>query len=374
MSLQPLTIAIVGCGQFAEEHVKEIRKICGVEVVAVCDREPLMAEQLAERHRIPRQYASLEAMYAEITPDVAHITTPPQTHLQLGRYACEHGSHIYVEKPFTVNYNEAFELVKAAEACGRKVTVGHIYHFDPPIMKMRQLVAQGVLGEPVHVEALMGYSLEGSFGKAFVNNRNHWIYSLPGQLFQNIISHLVYKVLEFLPDETPTVQVYAALRNRTLRERNVDLLDELRVILSGRNVTAYLTFSASLSPTLSLLRVYGTKSTIEVDLNCRHVIVRPGKQLPTAIGKLAAGLDLTCQQQRNVWRNFNAFLRSEFQFTAGMNQLLRLFYASIQDNSALPIPYEDILRTTRAMDLIFEQLPTSQLPPLQRSHFHDLAE
>jgi predicted dehydrogenase len=78
MNTAPLSIAIVGCGKFAEEHVKAVRKIPGTKILAVCDREELMAQQLAERYGIPRQYTALTAMYEDITPDVVHITTPPQ--------------------------------------------------------------------------------------------------------------------------------------------------------------------------------------------------------------------------------------------------------------------------------------------------------
>lgn len=360
MNSAPLDIAIVGCGKFAEEHVKEIRTIPAARIVAVCDREELMAQQLAERYGIPRQYTSLTAMYEDITPDVVHIITPPQTHLQIGRYACEQGSHIYVEKPFTVDYGEAVQLIEVADACGRKLTVGHIYHFDPPALQMRKLVENGILGEPVHIEAIMGYSLEGSFGKAFTNDRNHWIYDLPGKLFQNVISHLVYKVLEFMPDDIPSVQVYGALWNRSLREKQVDILDELRVILACREVTAYLTFSANMSPPYSFLRVYGTKNTIEVDFNSRHVIVRRGKQFPTAVGKLLTGFDLARQYNRCAWQNLMSFLRSDYHYMAGMNYLIRSFYASIQNDSTPPIPYSDILRTARIMDLIFEGLSRTQ--------------
>ena len=49
-----LKVAIVGCGKIADAHVEEARKIPGVEVVAVCDQEPIMAEQLAVRYAIPR--------------------------------------------------------------------------------------------------------------------------------------------------------------------------------------------------------------------------------------------------------------------------------------------------------------------------------
>jgi len=294
-------------------------------------------------------------MCDNLKPDVIHIVTPPQTHLPLGRAACEHGSHIYVEKPFTVNYSEALELIDAATLHGCKVTVGHIYHFDPAALQMRKLIATGILGDPVHIEAVMNYALEGEYGEAFLNNRKHWIYGLPGGLFQNVISHLAEKVLEFVPKEDPLVQVHSYLLNRKLREKRLNILDELRVILAWEDVTASLTFSCNSRPIGSWLRIFGTRNTISVDFNTRIVAMQ--NYLPTMIGRIIMGFNLGWQCYKSSFRNLAAFLRSDFHYMAGMNTLLRSFYSSIQSNGDPPIPYSDILRTAKIMDLIFAQLP-----------------
>jgi predicted dehydrogenase len=353
--MKPLTIGIVGCGKFAEEHVSEIKKIDGTHIVAVCDQEELMAQQLAERHNIPRQYTSLNAMCDELKPDVIHIVTPPKTHLRLGRAACERGSHIYVEKPFALDYSETLQLIDAATLHGRKVTVGHIYHFDPAALRMRKLVAAGVLGEPVHIDATINYDLEGEYGRAFLSNRKHWIYSLRGGLFQNVISHLVEKVLEFVPNNDPTVQIHSYLLSQKLREKRLDILDELRVILAWEGVTASLTFSCNSMPIGSWLQIFGTRNTMAVDFNTRTVVVQ--KFLPTMLGRIIMGFNLGWQYHKCTFRNLAAFLRSDFHYMAGMSNLLRSFYSSIRSNSEPPIPYNDILRTARIMDLIFDQLP-----------------
>jgi hypothetical protein len=56
----------------------------------------------------------------------------------------------------------------------------------------------------------MDYNLEREYGKAFLSDEKHWIYNLPGGLFQNVISHLVERVLEFAPDDatlSPGIQL-----------------------------------------------------------------------------------------------------------------------------------------------------------------------
>jgi ornithine cyclodeaminase/alanine dehydrogenase-like protein (mu-crystallin family) len=74
-----LKVVIVGCGKIADAHVEEVGKVTLAEVVAVCDREALMAEQLAVRYGVPRHFSDFAAMLDAVRPDVVHITTPPQS-------------------------------------------------------------------------------------------------------------------------------------------------------------------------------------------------------------------------------------------------------------------------------------------------------
>ncbi|MGH8674973.1 MAG: Gfo/Idh/MocA family protein, partial [Burkholderiales bacterium] len=126
-----LRVAIVGCGKIADQHVQAVNRIPGSSVVAVCDREPLMADQLAERFGIPGRFSDVGEMLRKATPDVVHVTTPPQSHFDLGRQCLEAGSHVYLEKPFTVTASEAEGLVAIAQRLGLSLTAGHNYQFTP---------------------------------------------------------------------------------------------------------------------------------------------------------------------------------------------------------------------------------------------------
>ena len=75
-----LRIGIVGCGKIADQHALAIGRIPDCQIVAVCDRELLMARQLAERFGNPQCFSDVGLMLKSVTPDVVHITTPPQSH------------------------------------------------------------------------------------------------------------------------------------------------------------------------------------------------------------------------------------------------------------------------------------------------------
>jgi len=354
-----LKIAIVGCGKIADGHIEEIQKMPDrARVVAVCDLELLMAEQIAVRYGVPAHYDAFERLLEVERPDVVHITTPPQSHLFLARKAIEAGCHVYVEKPIAMTHDDARALVGIATEAGKKLTVGWEYLFDPPAVELRERVARGEIGEPVHVESCFGYNLSGPFGAALLGDGNHWVHRLPGKLFHNNIDHLLNKVLEFMDDDAPAVTAFGyALREKRFGDARDDMLDELRVVLRGKKVSAYGTFSSHARPAGHFLRVYGTKNTAHADFWMRTVTLDAYAKLPSAIGRVTPAFEQAFEFFREGGKNVAQFARSDFHFFSGLNLLIRRFYESITDGTPLPISYRDILRVTAMMDEVFRQVP-----------------
>src|SRR5437868_12209794 len=212
-----LRIAIIGCGKVADQHVDAIHRVPECEIVALCDQEPLMAQQLGERFRIPACFSHPEEMLQAASPDVVHITTPPQSHYSLAKQCLESGSHVYLEKPFTITADQAESLIHLAEDRKLRITVGHNYQFTLEMMEMRRLISEGYLGgRPIHLESYWSYDLGGSmYAGAFLGSDAHWLHRLPGQLVHNIISHAIAKVAEFLDDDVRLI-VAAAHRSPQL--------------------------------------------------------------------------------------------------------------------------------------------------------------
>ncbi len=357
MSGQRLRVAIVGCGKIADGHVGELLKMADAEIVGVCDREHLMAEQLATRFAIPWFGADYDVLLKELAPDVVHITTPPQSHLELARRAMDAGAHVYCEKPLAMNAGETDAIIAHAEATGRKLTVGHSFHFDPPALAMRRLVKEGAIGEPVHVESHFGYNLAGPFGAAILSDPAHWVHGLPGRLFHNNVDHMLNKVLEFVTDPEPAVDAFGMKRRPEVHGDVRDqLLDELRVVIRGRSASGYATFTSHVSPVSHFIRLYGTAGILHADYNIRTVVLEHGVKLPSAIGRLLPAFKREAEYRREGRRNVVRFMRSDFQFFAGMNHLITRFYASIRNKEELPIPYDDMRRLSRVMDTIWRQI------------------
>jgi len=357
-----LKIAVIGCGKIADDHLDQIQKIQRVrecEVVAVCDREPLMAKQLAGRFRVERHFGDADEMLKECKPDVVHITTPPRSHHGLGKLCLENGCHVYIEKPFTVNAEEAEELIQLSNRKGLKVTAGHDIQFSHVARRLRQFVAEGYLGgRPVHMESYYCYDLsDPRYAKAFLSNDHHWLRDLPGMLLHNIISHGIARIAEYLTTDHPTVFAHGFMSPmlRGLGEKQI--IDELRVVIvEEQRTSAYFTFSSQMRPSMNAFRVFGQKNGLSLDQDRETLLKLRGDTYKSYAEKFIPPTELAWQQIANLAGNLRRFLRNDFHMKAGMKHLIEAFYCSIQENGALPIPTREILLTARIMDQIFEQL------------------
>jgi predicted dehydrogenase len=360
-----LKIALVGCGKIADGHVEEIQKLPGrARVVAVCDRELLMAEQMAVRYGLPAHYDSYERMLERERPDVVHITTPPQSHLPLARLALAAGCHLYVEKPLALDHADATALVNAVAAAGKKMTIGYTYLFDPPALEMRSLIAEGAVGKVVHVESWYGYSLHGQFGSAILADPGHWVHSLPGKLFHNNVDHVLNKLTEFVADDAPALDARAWRRHPVhFGDARDQMQDELRLTLVGQETSAYGTFSSHVKPAAHFVRVYGEKNIMHVDYVSRSVTLEPGATLPSAVGRLVPPLGQALQLLRAGARNGAAFARGDFHFFSGLNRLIASFYDCILEDGPLPIATREMLRVSAWMERIFAQIAAGHAAP-----------
>jgi predicted dehydrogenase len=288
-------------------------------------------------------------------PDVVHITTPPQSHLPLVRKAVQAGCHVYVEKPLAMNYADACSLINLVELAGKKLTINYWPNFDPPAISLNELINDGVIGDPVHVESYLGYNLSGPFGTALLADAGHWVHKLPGKLFQNNLDHVLNKITPFLPDAQAKV-IATAYKRREGEDQCADMPDELRVLIRAGRVSAYATFCSHARPAAHFLKVFGTKNTAYVDFNLRTVTLEPDQTLPSALGRLLPPFSHGWSYLRQGMKNVRAFRNYQFHFFAGMNRLISLFYKSILEDTAVPIPYSEILQVSAMTDQIIGQV------------------
>jgi predicted dehydrogenase len=352
-------VGIVGCGKIADSHAEVIQRINGCEIIGVCDREELMARQLCERFRIKRYFGDLTELIEMEKPDVVHITTPPKSHFELGKLCLEAGVSIYVEKPFSINWEEANELIDIAKKYGKKLTVGHNVQFSQVTMRMRKLIKEGYLGgKTIHMESIYGYDLgDRSYAAALLGDRMHWVRALPGKLAQNLISHGICKIAEFLISDNPTVLAHGFTSPflKSLGEKEIK--DEIRtIIVDDDGTTAYFTFTTQMRPLDHQFRIYGPKNSLIVDDDHQILLRMKGVKYKSYLDHFIPPFIYAGQYSGNGIYNIKKFIKCDFHMNSGMRFLIQSFYQSVKEDAPLPISYREIILTAKIMDEIFKQI------------------
>jgi predicted dehydrogenase len=354
-----LKVAIIGCGKIADSHASQIGRIKGCEIVGVYDREPLMAQQLAKRFPVKRAFSSLTELFEQAKPEVVHITTPPQSHFDLAKTCLERGCHVYVEKPFTLWADEARELIAIAGEKRLMITAGHDDQFSHVSRRMRSVVQSGFLGgPPVHMESYYCYEISKTgYAGALLGDKKHWVRRLPGKLLQNIISHGIARIAEFMAGDSPEV-IACGFTSPLLRALGeTEIIDELRVIIRDeKDTTASFTFSSQMRPGLHGFRLYGPRNGLILDQDQETLIKLRGARYKSYAEKFFPPITIAGQYLRSATVNLQTFLGNDFHMKSGLKFLIESFYRSITDGTAEPIPYREILLTTTIMEKIFGQL------------------
>ena len=333
-----LKVAIVGCGKIADEHASQIQRIKGCEIVGVCDTEPLMARQLYERFAVKRYFSDITELLSEAKPDVVHITTPPESHFAIAKLCLEWGCHVYVEKPFTLCEHEAQQLIALANERELKITAGHDYQFGHVARRMRALVQSGFLGGgPVHMESYYCYEIgRSAYAGALLGDKRHWVRRLPGKLLQNIISHGIARIAEFLTSESPQVIAYGFTSPLLKSMGENEIIDELRVIIcEEERTTAYFTFSSQMRPILHQFRIYGPKNGLILDQDQETLIKLSGERFKSYVEHFVPPVTMAQQYLGNVVTNARTFLARDFHLKAGMKHLIECFYKSIVEGASV---------------------------------------
>lgn len=161
MSKQKHRYALVGTGGRAKMFVDALASTYreNNELVALCDlsqtRMDWYNDLLAEQHNhpsVPTYHAdAFEQMVAEAKPDTVIVTSMDSTHHEYIIRAMELGCDAISEKPMTIDAEKARAIFDAIERTGRKLRVTFNYRYAPISTKVRELLMQGVIGRPLHV-------------------------------------------------------------------------------------------------------------------------------------------------------------------------------------------------------------------------------
>ncbi len=143
---------ILGTGVIARQFTQDLL-LTGHAVTAVGSRAQPSAERFAAHFELPAAHASYESLVADPSVDIVYVATPHPFHYANARLALEAGKHVLVEKPFTLNAMQARQLVTYAADRGLLVLEAMWTRWLPHMVRLREIVAAGTIGEPRSMSA-----------------------------------------------------------------------------------------------------------------------------------------------------------------------------------------------------------------------------
>jgi predicted dehydrogenase len=160
MLAPPLRWGVMGPGWIADRFVGALRRSTRQQVVAVASRDPGRAAAFASRWGIDRAYTGYQALAEDPEVEVVYVATPHNAHRPCALLAIEAGHHTLVEKPLALNAAEVEELAAAARSSGVFLMEALWTLFLPKFDVLRQVLADGLLGEVRTVLADIGEHFE----------------------------------------------------------------------------------------------------------------------------------------------------------------------------------------------------------------------
>jgi predicted dehydrogenase len=157
MNTTPVKVAVAGAGFIGPVHIESLRRLPGIEVVALCHSNEAASIEKARTLGVPGAFDSFEQMLAESSFDCVHICTPNDLHYSMAKAALLEGKHVVCEKPLAMNVAEATELLALAREKNLVHAVNFNIRYYPLVRQMKTLRATGAIGE---VNAVMGSYLQ----------------------------------------------------------------------------------------------------------------------------------------------------------------------------------------------------------------------
>jgi predicted dehydrogenase len=138
LAMNPVRVGVIGIGNMGWHHARVLSLIKDAELVGVADPDQVRGTLATEQFGC-RWFASYEAMLPEV--DAVCIAVPTLLHHRVGLACLEAGVDVLIEKPIAASQEEAADLIRAAEAAGRLLQVGHIERFNPAFRELVKVTA-----------------------------------------------------------------------------------------------------------------------------------------------------------------------------------------------------------------------------------------
>ena len=147
-------VGIIGCGNIADQYLKNIPKYPGIDLVSCTDIIETRAKERSLEYKIP--YAtSVSNMLSDPNIELVINLTAPKAHAEISIEALKNGKHIYSEKPFAINRNQGSAILEVSDKSALQAGCAPDTFLGGGIQTCRNLIDRGAIGVPVAASAFM---------------------------------------------------------------------------------------------------------------------------------------------------------------------------------------------------------------------------
>lgn len=146
-------IAVVGLGYWGPNWVRNLHHIGCAERVIACDLADARRSHVAHLYPNTKLTSHFDRVLSDPEVEAVIVATPVGTHYEMARRALEAGKSVLVEKPLATSPAEAADLVETARERNRILMVGHTFEYSAPVLKLRDVIASGELGEIFYISS-----------------------------------------------------------------------------------------------------------------------------------------------------------------------------------------------------------------------------
>jgi predicted dehydrogenase len=152
--MKPIGVAVIGCGYWGPNLVRNFAACKQTRVAAVCDKDRSRLDRIASSCPGARLVEDFAQVLEDSEVEAVAIATPVQTHAPLALAALDAGKHVLVEKPMAGNARDAEEMICRAERRGLTLMVDHVFIYSPPVRKIKELLDADELGEIYYIDSV----------------------------------------------------------------------------------------------------------------------------------------------------------------------------------------------------------------------------
>lgn len=150
---KPINVAVVGCGYWGPNLIRNFNALPECKVRYVCDKDEKRLAHMKQLYSAVETTKDFDKIVADKEVDAVVVATPVHLHYELAKKALEAGKHAFVEKPMTQTSEQSNELIQIAAAKKLTLMVGHTFIYSAPVRRIKEIVKSGDIGEIQYISS-----------------------------------------------------------------------------------------------------------------------------------------------------------------------------------------------------------------------------